>query len=67
MAKKDWIKGAIKKRGSFTAQKDRYNRAHEGKNLTTNQFANLVLKPTSKFSRKTKQRANLAKTLRKVR
>jgi len=66
MAKKDWIKGAIKKPGSFTAQKDRYNRAHKGKNLTTNQFANLVLKPNSKFSATTRRRASLAKTLRKL-
>jgi hypothetical protein len=66
MAKKNWIQGAIKKPGAFTAQKDRYNRTHKGKNLTTNQFANLVLKPGSKFSTKTKRRASLAKTLRKL-
>jgi|TARA_Y100000310_G_scaffold267942_1_gene280302 hypothetical protein len=66
MAKKDWIKGAIKKPGAFTAQRDRYNRAHKGKNLTTNQFASLVLKPKSKFSATTKRRANLAKTLRRM-
>ena len=64
MAKKNWIKGAIKKPGAFTAQKNRYNKTHKGKDLTTNQFASLVLKPNSKFSAKTKRRANLAKTLR---
>ena len=64
--KKNWIKGAIKKPGAFTGQKDRYNRTHKGKNLTTNQFANLVKKPGSKFSATTKRRANLAKTLGKM-
>lgn len=64
--KKNWIKGAIKKPGAFTAQKDRYNRTHKGKNLSTAGFANLVLKPNSKFSATTKRRANLAKTLRKM-
>ena len=66
MAKKNWIQGAIKKPGAFTAQKDRYNRTHKGKNLTTNQFASLVLKPKSRFSATTKRRAHLAKTLRKL-
>ena len=66
MAKKNWIQGAIKKPGAFTAQKDRYIRTHKGKNLTTNQFASLVLKPKSRFSATTKRRANLAKTLRKL-
>ena len=63
---KNWIKSAIKKPGAFTAQRDRYNRNHQGKDLTTNQFANLVLKPKSKFSAKTKRRASLAKTLKKM-
>ena len=66
MATKNWIKGAIKKPGAFTAQRDRYNRTHKGKNLTTNQFANLVQKPGAKFSAITKRRANLATTLRKL-
>ena len=65
--KKNWIKGAIKKPGAFTAQRDRYNRTHKGKNLTTNQFAKKVLSPRSKFSPKTKQRARLAGTLRRMR
>ena len=64
--KKNWIQKAIKKPGAFTAQKNRYNRSHKGKNLTTNQFANLVKKPGSKFSATTKRRANLSKTLRKM-
>jgi hypothetical protein len=67
MANKNWIKGAIKKPGAFTRQRDRYNQTHKGKNLTTNQFASLVTKPGSKFSSTTKRRANLAKTLRKLR
>ena len=66
MPKKNWIKGAIKKPGAFTAQRDRYNRANKGKNLTTNQFSNLVLKPNSKFSATTRRRASLAKTLKKL-
>ena len=37
---KNWIQGAIKKPGAFTAQKDRYNRTHKGRNLSPNQFAN---------------------------
>jgi hypothetical protein len=68
MAAKNWIKGAIKKPGAFTAQKARYNRTHKGKNLTTSQFASLVLRPgsKSKFSATTRRRANLAKTLRRM-
>jgi len=64
--KKNWIQKAIKKPGAFTAQKNRYNRSHNGKNLTTNQFAKVVLKPGSPFKAKTRQRAALAGTLRKV-
>ena len=68
MAKnKNWIQGAIKKPGAFTAQKDRYNRTHKGRNPSTNQFANKVLAKGSKFSATTKRRANLAKTLGKMR
>ena len=66
MAAKNWIQSAIKKPGAFTAQRDRYNRTHKGKNLTTNQFAGLVLKPKSKFSATTRRRANLARTLRRM-
>jgi hypothetical protein len=66
VAKKNWIKKAIKKPGAFTEQRNRYNRTHSGKNLTTNQFANLVTKPGSRFSSTTRRRANLAKTLRKI-
>ena len=63
---KNWIKSVIKKPGAFTAQRDRYNRTHKGKNLTTNQFAKKVLAPDSKFSAKTQQRARLAGTLRRM-
>ena len=64
MAKnKNWIQSAIKKPGAFTAQKDRYNRSNKGRNLSTNQFASKVLSKGSKFSATTKRRANLAKTL----
>jgi hypothetical protein len=64
MAKnKNWIQAAIKKPGAFTAQKDRYNRSNKGRNLSTNQFANKVLKPGSRYTATTKRRASLAKTL----
>jgi len=66
MAKKNWIESAIKKPGAFTKQRDRYNQTHKGKDLTTNQFAKLVQKPNSRFSAKTKRRASLAQTLRKM-
>jgi len=62
MAKKNWIKGAIKKPGSFTAQRDRYNSANKA-SLSTKQFARKVLKPGSSASSTTKKRANLALTL----
>jgi|TARA_R110000744_G_scaffold286958_2_gene398218 hypothetical protein len=65
---KNWIKGAIKKPGAFTAQRDRYNKANPTKrNISTSQFANKVLKPGSSYSGTTKRRANLAKTLGKMR
>ena len=62
MAKKNWIKGAIKKPGSFTAQRNRYNSANKA-SLSTKQFARKVLKPGSSASSTTKKRANLALTL----
>ena len=56
---KKWIQKAIKKPGAFTAQAKR-------KKMTVAQFANEVLKKGSKYSEKTKKRARLAKTLRKL-
>lgn len=55
--KKDWISGAIKKPGSFTKQAKRAG-------MSVQKFAKHVLKPGSKATEKTKQRARLAQTLK---
>lgn len=52
----NWIAGAIKKPGSFTAQA---KRAGEG----TQSFANDVLSNKDKYNKKTEQRAALARRL----
>jgi hypothetical protein len=54
-----WIKKAIKKPGSFTAQAKRAG-------MTTTSFRNKVLSNKSDFSSTTVKRANLAKTLSKM-
>jgi len=56
----DFIKKAVKKPGSFTAQ------AKKAK-MTVKAFQNKVLKNPSKFSSTTVRRANLSKTLSKLR
>jgi hypothetical protein len=58
MAKK-WIQKAIKKPGSFTKQAKKAGESVQD-------FANQVLKKGSKASSKTKARARLAKTLKKM-
>jgi len=55
----NWIKGAIKKPGSFTAQAKRVG-------MSTSAFRNKVLSNKSDFSTTTVRRANLAKTLSKM-
>lgn len=54
-----WIKGAIKKPGSFTAQAKRAG-------MSTSAFRNKVLANKGNFSATTVKRANLAKTLSKM-
>lgn len=54
-----WIQKAIKHPGSFTAQ------AKKAK-MSVPAYAKKVLKPGSKASSKTKHRAALAQTLRKM-
>lgn len=56
----DWIKNAIKQPGAFSAQAQKAG-------MGTMAFASKVLKKGSKASEKTKKRANLAKTLSKLR
>jgi len=60
MAKKRWIKSAIKHPGAFTAQAKK-----AGKSVPA--FAASVLKKGSKASTTTKRRAALARTLGKMR
>ena len=58
--KKNWIKGAIKRPGSFT------KKAKKAK-MSTAAYARKVTKKGSKASTRTKRQANLAKTLGKMR
>lgn len=55
-SKGNWIKGAIKKPGAFSAQAEK-----EG--MSTAEFAETVTKNPDKYSDKTVKRAQLAKTL----
>lgn len=52
----NWIKGAIKKPGAFSAQAEK-----EG--MSTAEFAEEVIKNPDDYSAKTVKRAQLAKTL----
>ena len=60
MAKKKWIKGAIKRPGAFTAKAKK-----AGKSVSA--YASSVLKKGSRASTRTKRQAALAKTLSKMR
>jgi hypothetical protein len=53
----NWISGAIKHPGAFTAQAKKAG-------MGTSAFASKVLAPGSKASTTTKRRANLARTLK---
>ena len=53
----DWIAGAIKHPGAFTAQAKK-------RGMTVAQFANVVTANPDKYDETTVKRANLAKTLR---
>ena len=57
---KNWIKGAIKRPGAFSAKAEKAG-------MSTAAYASKVTKPGSKASTQTKRQANLAKTLGKMR
>jgi len=59
-AKKNFIKGAIKRPGAFSAKAKRAK-------MSTNAYARKVLKKGSKASTRTKRQAALALTLSKMR
>jgi len=58
--KKNWIQGAIKRPGAFSAKA-------KAAGKTTAQYAKQVLKEGSKASTRTKKQAALAQTLSKMR
>jgi hypothetical protein len=60
MKKKNWIKGAIKRKGAFKAKAKRAK-------MSTSAYASKVLKKSSKASTRTKREASLAKTLSHLR
>lgn len=57
--KKNWIQGAIKRPGAFTAKAKKAGKSVAG-------MAAAVTKNPSKYSPRTVKQANLAKTLRKI-
>jgi hypothetical protein len=59
MDDKNWIQGAIKKPGSFTAQAKRAD-------MGTQQFADKVMSNKGDYSKTTEKRAALARTLAKM-
>jgi len=58
--KKNWIQGAIKRPGAFSAKA-------KAAGKSTDQYAKQVLKEGSKASTRTKKQAALAQTLSKMR
>ncbi len=60
MAKRKWIKKAIKKPGAFSAKAKRAG-------MSTAAYATKVLKEGSRASARTKRQASLARTLGKMR
>jgi hypothetical protein len=56
---KNWIQGAIKRPGAFTAKAKKANKTVAG-------MAAAVTKNPSRYSATTVRQANLAKTLRKI-
>jgi len=58
MEKKNWIQGAIKRPGAFTAKA-------KAKGMTASKFGKVVRKNPDKYSERTVRQANLAKTLAK--
>lgn len=57
--KKDWIQGAIKRPGAFTAKAKKAGKSVSG-------MASAVTKNPGKYSKLTVKQANLAKTLKKI-
>lgn len=57
---KNWIKGAIKRPGAFSAKAKK-------RGISTSAFASKVTKNPSRYSKLTVQQANFAKTLSKIR
>ena len=55
----DWIKGAVKRPGAFTAKAKRNG-------MSVQAYARKVLKKGSKASKLTKQQAKLAQTFKKM-
>ena len=60
MAKKNWIKGAIKRPGAFRAKAKKAGKS-------TAAFGRAVLKSPGRYSARTVRQARLAKTLGKMR
>jgi hypothetical protein len=58
-SKKDWIQGAIKRPGAFTAKAKKTGKSVSG-------MASAVTKNPGKYSKLTVKQANLAKTLKKI-
>ena len=56
----NWIKGAVKRPGAFTAKAKRNG-------MSVQAYARHVLRKGSKASSRTKRQANLSKTLSKMR
>lgn len=59
MKKTNWIKGAIKRPGAFTAKAKK-------RGMTVSQFASSVKRNPDKYDTTTVRQANLATTLRKI-
>ena len=59
MKKTNWIKGAIKRTGAFTAKAKK-------RGMTVSQFASAVKRNPDKYDTTTVRQANLATTLRKI-
>jgi|TARA_R100000808_G_C2034229_1_gene76691 hypothetical protein len=57
--KKDWIGGAVKRPGAFTAKAKKAG-------MSVQAYANKVLKKGSKATAQTKRQARLAKTFKKM-
>jgi len=58
-SKKNWIQGAIKRPGAFTAKAKKAGKSVSG-------MASAVTKNPAKYSKLTVKQANLAKTLKKI-